>query len=215
MKELDRRSEEWMRALAAGDESAFRPLVEAWQEPLLRFVFRYLQNEADARDLVQETLLRVYARRASFRPGARFSSWVFTIAANLARNFLRWRWLRRSESLELAEQTQLLPHSDPAPDFAVERDERIAAVQRALAALPHDLRVTLLLHEYEGLGYAEIAPVVGCGVRGVESRLARARERLRHSLSAYLGDGTKPGRPLEGLPPAPDVAASPVVPPLT
>jgi len=213
MKELDRRSDEWMRALAAGDDAAFRPLVEAWQEPLLRFVFRYLQNEADARDLVQETLLRVFTQRASFRPGACFSSWVFTIAANLARNFLRWRWLRRSESLEHAEHA--LTHADPAPDFAVEREERIAAVQRALAALPHDLRVTLLLHEYEGLGYAEIAPVVDCGVRGVESRLARARERLRRSLAAYLGDGTKPRRPVDGLPPAPEVAGSPVVPPLS
>ena len=85
MSEGERTSAELMAEIASGDDAALGALVELWQAPVLRFAFRYVQSEAEARDIVQETFVRVHANRATFRAGAAFSSWVFTIAANLCR----------------------------------------------------------------------------------------------------------------------------------
>ncbi len=190
-----------MRELAAGDDAALGSLIAGWQEPVLHFVFRYVQSEADARDIVQETFVRLHAGRGVFRPGTKVASWIFTIAANLCRNRVRWLARHRAESFEEGTASALACHR-PAPDRAAEQAERIRAVQSALAGLPHELKVTLLLYEYENLSYAEIASVVGCTVKGVESRLARARARLRAALAAYLADATGPapfGRVAAGM----------------
>lgn len=194
MNDADRRSGELMTRLNGGDDDALASLIALWQQPVLRFVFRYVQSEAEARDVVQETFVRVHANRGAFRSGATFSSWVFTIAANLCRNHLRWRTRHPSESLdadpaEIGSGAERQPCPRAAPDRAAVESERVRAVREAIAALPHDLKVTLLLHEYEELSCAEIAPVVGCSVKGVEARLARARQRLRAMLAGYLGDG--------------------------
>lgn len=185
MTEADRRSAELMTALRDGSDAALAELVELWQRPVSSFVFRYVQNEADARDLVQETFVRVHAHCGAFRAGASFPAWLFTLAANLCHNHNRWRARHPTAALE-ADSAAALACARPPPDHALLAAERVEAVRQAIAALPHDLKVTLLLHEYENLSYAEIAAVVGCSVKGVEARLARARQRLRQALGKFL-----------------------------
>jgi RNA polymerase sigma-70 factor, ECF subfamily len=198
MRPQDEQSTALMRALVGGRETALNALIELWEAPLLRFVYRYVQNEAEARDLVQETFVRIYASRDRFRLDSNFSTWAFTIAANLCRNHRRWRFRHPTVSLDepLADRADAPQDSlvcpRCGPDRAAVQGERIQALKTAIAALSHDLRTTLLLYEYEGLSYREIAAVVGCSEKGVESRLARGRAKLRKALAIHLGPEIAP-----------------------
>ena len=183
-----------MRALVAGQHDALNELMVLWEGSLLGFIFRYVQNEATARDLVQETFVRVYLHRERFRADSTFSAWIFTIAANLCRN--QYRWFGRHPTVSLDELTadkatrhEKLVCPRCAPDLLAQKNERIEALQVAISELSHELRTTLLLFEYEGLSYREIASIVGCSEKGVESRLVRARVSLRRKLSRFFEAG--------------------------
>jgi RNA polymerase sigma-70 factor (ECF subfamily) len=178
-----------MGALAAGDDSALNPLMDRWQAPLRRFLYRYTQNEHDALDLAQEAFVRVYQHRARFRAGARFSTWMFQIALNLARSRARWQKRHPTDSLDSESETpnpktQISMEASPA-DRAV-AVERAATVRRAVAELPPELREAVLLFEYEDKSHAEIATMVGATPKAVETRLYRARQQLRKALTRYL-----------------------------
>jgi RNA polymerase sigma factor (sigma-70 family) len=180
-------SARWMEALAHGSDAALDSLIAAWEAPLHRFIHRYVQEETAARDLTQETFVRIYQHRARYRPGTVFAPWAFTIAANLCRNHRRWRWRHRAASLD-CDDARGVPHpsaSDTAgPDAQLVSAETSRAVRAAIEALPPDLRVTVLLFEFDELSYRDVAAIVGCSERGIETRLARARVRLRSSLGA-------------------------------
>lgn len=198
---------DWLAELAAGSESALSRLIETWGPSLHRFVYRYLQDEATTADLVQETFVRAYQQRARYRPGGSPSAWLFTIAANLCHNHRRWQRRHPAESLDAPVGGEggrpapgpAAPHGSPADRLA--RQETAAAVRAAIEALPHEMRVTLLLFEFEDLSYSEIAAVVGCSPRGVETRLLRARTRLKAALGALWAEVTSG--------PAPRVRARP------
>lgn len=177
-----------MAALAAGDLPALDALMLRWQRPLQSFLHRHLQNEADALDLAQETFVRLYHHRAAYRPGARFSTWMFQIALNLARDHARKRTRRRTDSLDAAPPaaTAALTHPGASPAAAARRAEEITAVRSALADLPEDLRAVLVLFEYEDKSHAEIATLLDLKPKAVENRLARARARLHSALSRWL-----------------------------
>lgn len=199
MRPNDETSAEHMRALVAGRKLALNDLMTLWEGPLLRFIFRYVQNDAETRDLVQETFVRVYLYRERFRPDSSFSTWVFTIAANLCRNHRRWLGRHPTVSLDAPTQNETNRHdqivcSCSSPDRSAQQSERIDALKAAIAELPHDMRTTLLLYEYEELSYREIASIVGCSEKGVESRLVRARVRLRKRLAALL-ETNRPTQP--------------------
>ncbi len=184
-----------MTALQEGSSAAMSILVERWQPRLLGFVYRYIQNETVARDLVEETFVRLYLSRDRFDPERNFSTWLFGIAANLCRNQYRW-WKRRRET-SLAEAPETADDRSPAEQAARrDRDTRLAA---AIQALPHALRSTLLLYYFSGLSYTEIAQSLGCSVRGVESRLYRARQRLGKSLSLPAAPMQQPAMTRPGL----------------
>jgi RNA polymerase sigma factor (sigma-70 family) len=178
--------EELMRRLQGGDEAALAQLMLHWEMPVKRFIFRIVGNAAEADDLAQEVFARVYLRRATYRPGARFSTWCFSIAANQAKNRLRWWRHRPTISLnawmeaggDTADGSQV---GQSASSKAV-RQELIAAVQTAVAALPLDQRTALVLFEYEGLSMAEIATALNCSAKAVENRLYRARQQLKQAL---------------------------------
>ena len=180
--------ESLMADLAAGEDSALDPLMLRWQAPLRAFLMRHLQNEADALDLAQETFVRIYRHRERYRTGARFSTWMFQIALNLARDHARKNIRRRTDSLEEAPpaETAALAHPSPGPAAAVGAAEEIAAVRASIAALPDELREVLVLFEYEDRSHAEIAEIVGATPKAVETRLYRAREKLRSALAAWL-----------------------------
>lgn len=177
-----------MSALAAGDLPALDALMLRWQTPLRAFLFRHLQNEADALDLAQETFVRIYRHRDRYRPGARFTTWMFQIALNLARDHARKHHRRRTDSLETAAPADTAGLAAPgsAPDAAARRIEEIAAVRTAIADLPEELREVLVLFEYEEKSHAEIAEILGATPKAVETRLYRARDKLRATLSRWL-----------------------------
>jgi len=188
MPDSDARDRELMDRLAGGDSTAMEHLVDRWQRPLLSFIYRYVQDRETARELVQETFLRVYRARERFDPRYRFSGWIFRIAANLCRNHLRWRRRHAEVALESDDEA---PHALPErlcdshhPAALATRDEERLALRRAIARMPHALKTALLLHYFEELSYREIANVLGCSERGVESRLYRARKWLAARLPA-------------------------------
>ena len=178
--------EEWMRRLQAGEDAALAPLMERWEVPVKRFVYRLVGNQAEAEDVAQDVFVRVYTKRLTYRAGAKFSTWCFAIAANLARNRLRW-WRRRpvlsldawaNAGGEAADESR----AGATGAQAAERREQIAVVRSAVAALPFDLRTALVLFEYEEQSVAEIASALGCTAKAVENRLYRARQRLQAAL---------------------------------
>jgi RNA polymerase sigma-70 factor (ECF subfamily) len=181
-----------MERLAADQDTALNDLMKRHAMPVFRFLCRMVGNEDDANDLAQETFVRVFRARASFRPGEKFSTWLFTIAANLARNHFRWRSRHPNVSLETetgeAEQTlgSTLPAGDPAPNEQALAAERAAAVRTAVNKLPEDLREAIVLCEWEELSVAEAAAILETTPKTVESRLYRARQILREKLKLWL-----------------------------
>ena len=181
-----------MTALAGDDFAALDSLMLRWQRPLQAFLLRHLLNEADALDLAQETFVRLYRHRARYRSGARFSTWMFQIALNLVRDHARKNIRRRTDSLDALSAPEssppgLQPADDsPSPADHARRAEEHAAVRAALGDLPQDLRSAVILFEYEGLSHAEIAEIVGATPKAIETRLYRAREKLRASLARWL-----------------------------
>jgi RNA polymerase sigma-70 factor (ECF subfamily) len=151
-----------------------------------------LGNEDDANDLAQETFVRVFRARASFRTSEKFSTWLYTIAANLARNHFRWRARHLNVSLEAetgaSEQTLggTLPANGPAPNEQALTAERAAAVRVAVGKLPEDLREAIVLCEWEECTVAEAAAILETTPKAVESRLYRARQILRERLKSWL-----------------------------
>lgn len=178
------RDEALMARVGAGDEAAFAELMHRWERPVKAVIGRMVLNTAEADDLAQETFVRLWQQRDRFRAGAAFRPWILTLALNLARNRLRW-W-RRRPVVSLDAWTEVAGDSaaDPSADAAgaLEASERAAFVRDAVAALPRDLREALVLFEYEGVAQAEIAIIVGASPKAVETRIHRARERLRGVL---------------------------------
>lgn len=181
---------EAMSRLRAGDDLALNEIMDRWTARVSTYLARYLGNETDAADLTQETFVAVYRARLSYRPSARFSTWLFGIATNQARQRLRWRRRHPEVALELElesahERNPLVAaSSDPSADTL--QSERAAAVRQAIHALPAELREAVILFEYEDRSHAEIATVTGCSAKAVETRLYRARQRLRESLAKWL-----------------------------
>ena len=178
--------EDLMRRLQGGEAAALAPLMARWEGPVKRFIFRVVGSAAEAEDLAQEVFVRVFTKRATYRPGAKFSTWCFSIAANQARNRLRW-WRRRPAlSLDAwnAAGGDMADESRAGAQASTEavRREEIAAVREAVAALPLEWRTALVLFEYEDQSVADIATALGCTAKAVENRLYRARQRLKQAL---------------------------------
>ncbi len=174
-----------MHALAHGSDAALESIIAAWETPLHRFIHRAVREDTAARDLTQETFVRIYHHRTRYAAGTPFAAWAFTIAANLCRNHRRWRWRQRTEPLADTggdRRTFSPVASGCSPDEHLVAGETRRAVQAAIDALPEDLRLTVLLFEFDELSYRDIAAITGCSERGIETRLARARARLRASL---------------------------------
>jgi RNA polymerase sigma factor (sigma-70 family) len=174
-----------MLRVQSGDEVAFGNLMDRWEVPVKAVIGRLVLNRAEAVDLAQETFVRLWQQRERYRAGAPFRPWVFAIAVNLARNRLRW-WRRRPlVALESWAEGLVDEGSRAAGAPRLEVAERAEAVRDAVAALPLELREAIVLFEYEGLSQAEIAAAVGATPKAVETRLHRAREKLRRSLARW------------------------------
>jgi len=188
----DARDRADMERLAAGHDAALNDLMERHATPVFHFLCRMVGNEDDANDLAQETFVRVFRARMSFRIDEKFSTWLFTIAANLARNHFRWRSRHPNVSLEAEtgemEQTlgSTLPANEQAPNEQALTAERAAAVRVAVRKLPEDLREAIVLCEWEERSVGEAAAILESTPKAVESRLYRARQILRARLKQWL-----------------------------
>jgi RNA polymerase sigma-70 factor, ECF subfamily len=178
-----------------GDEpGAFEELVLQFQHRLVGVMNHLVGQAEEAEDLAQEVFLRVYRARKSYHPRCKFTTWLFTIANNLALNSLRSR--QRKPVVPLPPQDsgplgprpaeQLVPDPGSGPLRKVERREMAEVIRRALDGLNERQRMAVLLNKFEDMNYAEIATVMGLTTKGVKSLLSRARMNLRSALSGYL-----------------------------
>lgn len=178
-----------LHALQRGDESALNRLIARWERRLFGFAWRYLRNSTDAQDLVAEVFVRLYQQRDRLRADTNLSAWLFTTLANLCHNHHRWRSRHATASLDhgagdpaSAHDRAALACTAPLPADALEQQEQLDALAAAIDRLTPDLKLTLMLHHYERLSYREIAEITGCSEGGVDTRLCRARARLREML---------------------------------
>jgi RNA polymerase sigma-70 factor, ECF subfamily len=181
-----------MARLVGGHDAALNDLMERHGPAVFHFLCRMLGNQDDANDLAQDTFVRVYRARESYQPAQKFTTWLFTIAANLARNQHRWRSRHPTVSLDIPSETtaqtlgDTLPASTPSPDHAAESAERAAAIRAAVQSLPEDMREVIVLCEWEDMAAAEAAAVLQTTPKAVDSRLYRARNLLRERLKKWL-----------------------------
>ncbi|QIF01776.1 RNA polymerase sigma factor [Roseimicrobium sp. ORNL1] len=182
---------EAMQRLAQGEDLALSEIMHRWKDRIAAFLFRMTGNHAASMDLAQETFVRVYQSRTRYKATAPFPSFIFSIAANLARNHHRWLSRHPSDSIQVLEELDREPKSnDCTPDEALAQSETSRAVQRAIQALPPDLREALVLFTYHDLGYHEIAGSLGCSAKAVETRLYRARQLLKEKLQHLSASAT-------------------------
>lgn len=178
---------ELMASLAAGEDLALNTLMARWSERVIAFLFRMTGRRETAVDLAQETFVKLYQARGTYRPQGTFSTYLFAFAVNLARNHARWQARHPTVSLNAAEPDDTAAAYDPAdsgptPAEAALTREQTAAVHRAILALPLDLREALSLFVHEDLSYAEIAALSHCTPKAVETRIYRARQILKEQL---------------------------------
>jgi RNA polymerase sigma-70 factor (ECF subfamily) len=192
-----------LRVRDANDQAAFGELVERFQYRLLGIMNHLIGNKDEAEDLAQEVFLRVYRTRQKYTPKAKFSTWLFTIANNLALNALRDRQRRQHMPLEVKDSgplgtrpnEQYADHRDKPPTHNLQQQEMAAVVRKALDSLNERQRVAVVLNKFEDMGYAEIGDVMGLTSKAVKSLLSRARGKLREALEVYIE--------MEGTPPPP------------
>lgn len=181
---MDVPDSELMSRLAAGEDLALNEIMSRWSGRVSAFLYRMTGRREDAVDLAQETFVKLYQARGRYRPQGNFSTYLFAIAANLARNHSRWMARHPTVSLDADDAESLPEPTDPnqSPGEAAIAREKSAAVNRAILSLAADLREALVLFIHEGLGYAEIAELTGCTPKAVETRIYRARQILKEQL---------------------------------
>jgi len=182
---------ELMLDVKAGDDSSFDFLLQKYRSPLVNFLHRMVRDTATAEDLAQEVFLRVYRARKQYTPSAKFTTWLFRIATNLALNSVRDnRYAKLAVPLDAAADEDAAPMELPAPvmridEHMIERD-RTEFIRRAIASLPEKQRAAVLLHKYEEMDYGEIAKILDCSESALKSLLFRAYESLRVQLAPLV-----------------------------
>ncbi|HTV58138.1 MAG TPA: sigma-70 family RNA polymerase sigma factor [Verrucomicrobiae bacterium] len=180
-----------MLDVKAGDDASFNVLLRKYRTPLVNFLFRMVRDTATAEDLAQEVFLRVYRARKDYSPSAKFTTWLFRIATNLALNSIRDN---RRHALDVpidAPADEDAPRRE-IPDREARIDERLMErdrsdmIRRAVGSLPEKQRVAVLLHKYEEMDYAEIAKILNCSESALKSLLFRAYETLRVQLAPLV-----------------------------
>lgn len=182
----------------AGEREAFAVLVRRYQDRIYNLAYRYVGNHEDALDLTQETFIKAFAKLSEFRGRSKFYTWLYRIAVNVCIDFRRrrhinsvyWDDIKPSEMdpFEVDESAEHydVPSEDGDPEGRVLGSELRMKVREAVESLPKQLKVVLLLREYDGMSYEEIARIVGCRVGTVKSRLFQARELLKRMLAPYI-----------------------------
>jgi RNA polymerase sigma-70 factor (ECF subfamily) len=192
------------------DAAAFEELVIRYQTRLVTLLEHMVDSRDLAEDLAQEVFLRVYRARKSYEPDAKFSTWLFTIANNVASNAIRSRFRRREVSLRTQDsgstgarplERMILASSGQIPARQLDKAEMRDIVRLALTSLNHRQRMAVLLCKFEGMSYADIAQSMAISPQAIKSLLSRARVNLRAVLEPYLERGDRPSLDGDILPP--------------
>jgi RNA polymerase sigma-70 factor, ECF subfamily len=186
--------EELVARSIGGDSDSFNELVLRWERPIYALAYRTIGREEDARDVCQETFLRAFRALPGFRGQAKFSSWLYRIALNLCRDWIRRE--RRAPIVQPPEDVDVMELAAAAePTESIEdmvaRKDLSRAVERAMALLPEEQRTAIVLKEYHGLTFQEIAELVGCPLSTVKTRLYQGLIVLRRELAKGEGKKTK------------------------
>lgn len=183
-----------------GDTESFNQLILRWERPIYALAYRVIGREEDARDVCQETFLRAFRGLGAFKGQAKFSSWLYRIALNLCRDWIRRErrapFVAAPDGVDLVEAASSERGSVESIEDYVARQETSRAIARAMQALSEDQRTTVILKEYQGLTFQEIADLVGCPLSTVKTRLYQALVVLRREL-AQQQDGRR-ARPAAG-----------------
>jgi RNA polymerase sigma-70 factor, ECF subfamily len=190
-----------MLDVKAGDEQSFELLLQRYRTPLVNFIYRMVRNREQAEDLAQEVFIRIYRAREEYVPSAKFTTWLFRIATNLALNSLRDH---RYQKLEMSIDAPLIADAEDGDTKPFEvadkqrnveqklvEDERKKMIRHAIEKLPEKQRAAVLLHKYQELDYAEIAKILSCSESALKSLLFRAYEALRVELAPLVRGGGK------------------------
>jgi RNA polymerase sigma-70 factor (ECF subfamily) len=180
---------ELMYRCARGDEQALRLLIERHQQAVIGTVARMLNDQHEAEDIAQQVFVRIWNAAPKWKPEAKFTTYLFTVARNLVFNESRRRSRKKEVSLdEFEEHGPSSAHSDETlqPDHGMEKRELHQSIDQAIAALPEQQRLAVVLRTFEGMDYEDIARTLNTSVSSVKSLLFRARGVLRDSLAGYL-----------------------------
>jgi len=182
-----------MLRVAAGDEASFNFLVQKHHRPMIHFLYRMVRNQAVAEELAQEVFLRVYRARDSYRAEARFTTWLYRIATNLAVNHARdTKHERSAQTIYLDapdEETGTTPDvadDEPSAEQRLMTNERMAAIRSHVMALPERQRMAVLMHKYQGMDYRQIGEVLKLSESATKSLLFRAYQTLRDKLKDFV-----------------------------
>jgi RNA polymerase sigma-70 factor, ECF subfamily len=182
-----------MLRVAAGDEAGFNYLVQKYHRAIIHFLFRMVRNEAVAEEMAQEVFLRVYRSRESYRAEAKFTTWLYRIATNLAVNHARdTKHERSAQTIYLDapdEETGSTPDvadDEPSVEQRLMRDERMAAIRKHVMDLPERQRMAVLMHKYQGMDYRQIGDVLKLSESATKSLLFRAYQTLRDKLKEFV-----------------------------
>ncbi|HEX6566329.1 MAG TPA: RNA polymerase sigma factor [Chthoniobacterales bacterium] len=174
-----------VRSLQNGEEQALDALMDRHRDSLFRFVFAHVPNEADALELTQEAFVRAYFNIQRFQPSAKFVTWLYHIALNLCRDHSRskaYHCSLKTVSVEESNDLRQVASNQKAPDQAMETRDQLIALEKAIAALPHDLKPALILTAMEGHSYNEAAELLGISPKAVGTKVYRARKLLQKKL---------------------------------
>ena len=190
-----------MLDVKAGDQQSFELLLQRYRTPLVNFLYRMVRSREQAEDLAQEVFLRVYRAREDYEPSAKFTTWLFRIATNLALNSLRDH---RYQKLEISMDApivadaeggdeRMMEVADEHPDIEqhLVEDARKKMIRHAIEKLPEKQRAAVLLHKYQELDYAEISKILRCSESALKSLLFRAYETLRVELAPLVASSVK------------------------
>ncbi len=177
-----------MQQVANGDERSFRQLILRHQNAVIGTVARMLNDPNEAEDIAQQVFVRVWQSAKTWRPDAKFTTYLFTITRNLVFNESRRRRRKREVAIDdtTTHPAQLPTDERPQPDATLEKRELYRKIDAAIAALPEQQRLCIVLRTFQSLDYEDIAATLGCSVASVKSLLFRARATLRDLLHDEL-----------------------------
>ena len=190
-----------MLDVKAGDQQSFELLLQRYRMPLVNFLYRMVRSREQAEDLAQEVFLRVYRAREDYEPSAKFTTWLFRIATNLALNSLRDH---RHQKLEISMDAPIVADAEDGDERPMEvadehpdieqhlvEEARKKMIRHAIEKLPEKQRAAVLLHKYQELDYSEISKILRCSESALKSLLFRAYETLRVELAPLVASSVK------------------------